>query len=216
MAAMVSEAAQTRLVVLADDPLVRGGLHALVVAVPAVNVLAQVGTDEAQAALEQHHPDLLVWDTGQDPLATLARLPPREAEPPPSVVLLPDERHAGAAAAAGAKGILSREIAAGRLASALSAVLQGFFVADDLFDPEGGAPLRVRTPSGDAPGELTARELEVLGLLAKGISNKQLAARLRISEHTAKFHVNSLLQKLHAQTRTEAVVKAARLGLLIL
>jgi DNA-binding NarL/FixJ family response regulator len=64
--------------------------------------------------------------------------------------------------------------------------------------------------------ELTPRELEVLQLLAEGLSNKAIAYRLDISEHTVKFHVNAILGKLSAQSRTEAVVQATRLGLIIL
>lgn len=63
---------------------------------------------------------------------------------------------------------------------------------------------------------LTPREAEVLGLLAEGLSNKLIADRLKVSDHTAKFHVNSILNKLGAETRTEAVVLAARRGLLML
>jgi DNA-binding CsgD family transcriptional regulator len=63
---------------------------------------------------------------------------------------------------------------------------------------------------------LTPREREVLALLAEGLSNKAIADRLAISEHTAKFHVNAVLAKLGVQRRTEAVVRAARLGLVTL
>jgi DNA-binding NarL/FixJ family response regulator len=65
-----------------------------------------------------------------------------------------------------------------------------------------------------APVELTPREHQVLELVAEGLSNKLIGLRLDISEHTAKFHVNSLLEKLEADTRTDAVVRAARRGLL--
>jgi len=63
---------------------------------------------------------------------------------------------------------------------------------------------------------LTARELEVLGLLSAGMTNKEIASRLGITEHTIKFHVNAILGKLGAETRTEAVVHAARLGIVTL
>ena len=66
----------------------------------------------------------------------------------------------------------------------------------------------------DATIELTARELEVLALLAEGASNKQIARRLGISAHTAKYHVASLLEKLDAVSRTDAVAHAARIGVL--
>jgi DNA-binding CsgD family transcriptional regulator len=68
----------------------------------------------------------------------------------------------------------------------------------------------------EAPGDvaLTARELEVLALLAEGASNKLIARRLGISAHTAKYHVASLLEKLDAVSRTDAVAQAARIGVL--
>ena len=71
-------------------------------------------------------------------------------------------------------------------------------------------------PAGDAETQiaLTARELEVLALLAEGASNKLIAQRLGISAHTAKFHVASLLDKLDAVSRTDAVAHAARIGVL--
>jgi len=64
--------------------------------------------------------------------------------------------------------------------------------------------------------DLTAREHQVLQLLAEGLSNKAIAQRLQISEHTAKFHVAAILAKLEAHSRTEAVIKAVRQGLIIL
>jgi two-component system nitrate/nitrite response regulator NarL len=63
---------------------------------------------------------------------------------------------------------------------------------------------------------LTARELQVAQLLAGGLTNKEIAQRLGVTEHTVKFHLNGILRKLGVSTRTEAVVQAARLGLLIL
>jgi two-component system, NarL family, nitrate/nitrite response regulator NarL len=79
--------------------------------------------------------------------------------------------------------------------------------------------LRALTAGRAAPGDallLTPRETEVLNLMAEGLSNKLIADRLKISDHTAKFHVNAVLGKLGAETRTEAVVLAARRGLLML
>ena len=72
---------------------------------------------------------------------------------------------------------------------------------------------------GDHPPEadrLTARENEVLQLLARGLTNRAIAQALGISQHTVKFHVNAIMSKLHAQSRTEAVVRASQLGLIVL
>jgi DNA-binding NarL/FixJ family response regulator len=99
-------------------------------------------------------------------------------------------------------------------------VARGLVVLDEgiaapLLRPQGGGAASPAEP--DAPVEpLTPREVEVLQLLAEGLSNKLLGSRLGISEHTAKFHVNAILGKLGAQGRTDAVVRAARMGLILL
>jgi DNA-binding CsgD family transcriptional regulator len=106
--------------------------------------------------------------------------------------------------AAGAEGVLSPAATAEQIAAALRAVAVGLHVTEQ---PEV-------SPIDTEP--LTHRELEVLHLLAEGVTNREIAQRLAISEHTVKFHVNAILTKLGAATRTEAVVHAARLGILTL
>jgi DNA-binding CsgD family transcriptional regulator len=71
-----------------------------------------------------------------------------------------------------------------------------------------------RAPNGKARGDLTEREKQVVQLMSEGLSNKLIADRLGISDHTAKFHVNGVMMKLGASTRTEAVVEAMRRGLI--
>jgi DNA-binding CsgD family transcriptional regulator len=71
-----------------------------------------------------------------------------------------------------------------------------------------------KAPVADAPSSLTARELDVLGLLVEGASNKEIARRLGISVHTAKFHVRSVAEKLDASGRTDAVANAVRRGVI--
>jgi DNA-binding NarL/FixJ family response regulator len=75
-------------------------------------------------------------------------------------------------------------------------------------------PGALATITKSANDVLTPRESEVMTLLAEGLSNKEIAVKLEISEHTAKFHVNSILQKMGAQKRVEAVVRAAKMGLI--
>src|SRR5713101_5592346 len=77
-------------------------------------------------------------------------------------------------------------------------------------------PDAATTENGEPDGPLTPREIEVLAVMADGASNKVIARRLGISFHTAKFHVASILAKLDADSRTEAVAQAARLGLVML
>ena len=138
-------------------------------------------------------------------------------------MLLPDALHATAAWQAGARALLLRDAGTPRLAAALVALAQGLTILDPTLDQ---ALLKVVTsPSSPlwhedtppAPAEdLTAREREVLRLLAEGLANKTIAHRLGISEHTVKFHVNAILGKLGVESRTEAVVRATRLGLILL
>lgn len=105
---------------------------------------------------------------------------------------------------------------ADRIASALREVS-----AFDLVGAEDAADIRIvpgreAAEPADSALALTARELEVLALLAEGASNKLIARRLGISAHTAKYHVASLLEKLDAVSRTDAVAHAARLGVITL
>jgi DNA-binding CsgD family transcriptional regulator len=118
-------------------------------------------------------------------------------------------------------GALQRDATGEEIVAAIAAVAGGLVTLDrrlagDLLTPPERTP--IPTPERLAVTEepLTARELEVLQLLAEGLPNKLIAAKLHISEHTAKFHVSAIMLKLGAASRTEAVTLAARRGLLIL
>jgi DNA-binding NarL/FixJ family response regulator len=128
--------------------------------------------------------------------------------------LLPDDRYAALVWASGVRGLLLRDVDATTLALALPAVARGLVVCDTTL-VAGLFPAR-QPPFMSSTEALTPREQEVLQLLAEGLPNKTIADRLRISEHTVKFHVNAILSKLGVQSRTEAVVRAMRLGLLLL
>ena len=198
--------------VVADDLLARAGLAALLAGQPGCSVIGQVPADsDLPAMLEVYHPDALVWDMGWDPSLAIDALSDLREGGPPVVALLPDESRVSDARAAGARGILPRDSEAPVLWAALVAVAQGLVVME-----QGLAA--VQPPYLDsAPSELmsnlTPREREVLALLAEGLPNKAISDRLDITEHTVKFHVNAILGKLDAQSRTEAVSRAIRLGL---
>jgi len=102
---------------------------------------------------------------------------------------------------------------ADRIASALADV-EGLELVGKDDEPDALVVAAGAAAQLDAGVALTARELEVLALLAEGASNKQIARRLGISTHTAKYHVASLLEKLDAVSRTDAVAHAARIGVL--
>jgi DNA-binding NarL/FixJ family response regulator len=118
-------------------------------------------------------------------------------------------------------GALQRDATGEEIVAAISAVAGGLITLDrrlasDLLAPPERAQPPMPERLADAEEPLTARELEVLQLLAEGLPNKLIAAQLHISEHTAKFHVSAIMLKLGAASRTEAVTLAARRGLLIL
>jgi DNA-binding NarL/FixJ family response regulator len=109
----------------------------------------------------------------------------------------------------GVRAILPRDAAPEQIVAALHAVHAGLIAV-----PAESTALVMHAAAFEAEVEaLTPREMEALEMLAEGLSNKQIAARLNISDHTAKFHVNSILSKLHAGTRTEAVMRGIRMGL---
>lgn len=188
-----------RVWVLAQDPLARGGVAALVASEPGFRVTA-LGLEAAP----DQPPHVVAWDVGPDlaPLSTW--------DGPPVVALVADEAAAGAALRAGASGLLRRDAEGYQLGAALRAAAAGLVSLDPSFARALARPAAIPTEA------LTPRELEVLQLLAEGLPNKLVADRLAISEHTAKFHVNAVIAKLGADSRTEAVVKGIRAGWVVL
>lgn len=136
-----------------------------------------------------------------------------------AVVLLDqsESRWIAAALRAGVRAVLPSEIPQEQLVAAVQAAAAGLVV---MHPEEVGALIPAAQPASRARGEvaeaLTPRESEVLQMLASGLGNKEIASRLAISEHTVKFHVASILGKLGAGTRTEAVSLGIRRGLVIL
>jgi DNA-binding NarL/FixJ family response regulator len=191
-------------VVVARDPLVRSGLAAVLNAYPGL-----VLKEALETAHEPVAADVVVWDAPEAwgrPSLT------------PTLALVSAPHEARQALRFGARGALSRSTAPHAIASAALAVAAGHWVLDESF---ARALLHLgetgdSQPTPSVPGLLSPRELQVLTLLSEGLSNRDIATQLGISRHTAKFHVNAILDKLGATTRTEAVVLAARSGLLTL
>jgi DNA-binding NarL/FixJ family response regulator len=202
-----------RVLIVADDPLARAGLAALLDGRPECAVAGQVAlAEDLVSNVAVYRPDVLLWDLGWEP--DLDLLPELDEIPSPVLFLLSDESYVPAAWSAGAQALLPRAIDAETLGAALRAVAQGLLVLEPRLAP---AVLPAGQESLEPLAEeLTPRELEVLQLLAEGLPNKTIAHRLGISDHTVKFHVNAILGKLGAQSRTDAVVRATRLGLILL
>ncbi|MCB0156183.1 MAG: response regulator transcription factor [Anaerolineae bacterium] len=206
---------ELRVLIIADDPLARAGLAMLLAGQLGCQVVGQIsGEAEALDALEVYRPDVILWDlgwNGEDSLEKLADLPEVGI---PLVALLPDESLAGEARRLGLRSLLLRSVTAEKLTAALQATAHHL----EVLEPSLSEALLPDSYAETAPlvEALTPREVEVLHLLAEGLANKAIARRLEISDHTVKFHVNAILSKLGAQSRTEAVVRATRLGLIML
>ena len=214
---------ELRVLIIADDPLARAGLAAVLADQPGLVICGRASSlDDLRAAVDLYRPDVLLWDAGWHPTPSLARLADLEARVPVAI-LLPDEADAHQAWTAGARGLLRRDAEPSRIAAALAAAVHGFAVIEPDFAEALRSSLPDRATSrSEGAGRaalvepLTPRELDVLRLMAEGLPNKTIAARLKISEHTVKFHVNTILGKLGVASRTEAVVRATRLGLILL
>jgi DNA-binding NarL/FixJ family response regulator len=209
-----------RLVVVDDDPLVRTGLRMILSAEPDLAVVAEAG-DGAQAvhAVLDHAPDVVLMDIrmpGVDGIEATRRLTARG--PLPRVLVLTTfehDDHVVAALAAGASGLVLKRLPPEGLVRAVRTVAGG----DALVVPDGVRRLLAASQAraGD-PGlrslvrRLTEREREVLRLLAAGMSNTEISARLTVSPETTKTHVGNVLTKLGARDRTQAVVLAYRSG----
>jgi NarL family two-component system response regulator YdfI len=185
---------------------------------PAITLVGIADSPAALLALAEKH-DLDVVLSGEVPAAELLADWQARHRRPAWIVFLAkaDEQKSLEALGAGASAVLSRSADLTEIVAVLRALASGFIV---LQRPLLVALLdQAAEPSNrDADGtpRLTAREIEVLAALADGASNKEIARRLDISFHTVKFHVAAILDKLEAESRTEAVVKASQLGIVML
>jgi two-component system nitrate/nitrite response regulator NarL len=194
--------------IVSDDPLVVAALRARL-----------SGAAELWLVPEPSRAAVIVWDPPTLPRGEFPLLPlePRsDTEPAAVVALVGETTDPMPLLAAGVRGLVSREIDADRLRATILAAQLGLSVLDE--DPADAivaawSPPRDE-PTPREPDRLTPREREVLELLADGLSNRAIAVRLGISAHTVKFHVDALLDKLAARSRTQVVVKAVREGLL--
>lgn len=200
-----------RILIAAPDPLARSGLALMLADSELVDVAVQMDTalswaDEAAI----YAVDVVLLDVGRQMDTDLADLDTLI----PVVAIVPDEAAALVAWGKGVRSVVGRSVSADSLTAALLAAAHEFAV----IDPEFVAALVPDSAESDElPLEpLTPREVEVLVKLAEGMTNKAIAQALHISDHTVKFHVNAVLTKLAAQSRTEAVVNALRAGLLSL
>ena len=205
-----------QIVVVDDHPVLRDGLTAVLSTQPDFRVIgeAESGAEAVEIVVELR-PDIVMLDLEMpemDGVETLKRF--REHDPDIRVIVFTafdtDERIL-AAVQAGAQGYLLKGAPRDQIFQAVRVVHSG----DSLLQPVIASKLlRQVSQTAEVLGSLTPRESEVLNLLAQGLQNKEIAGELGISERTVKFHVGSILSKLNAGNRTEAVTIALQRGLI--
>jgi NarL family two-component system response regulator YdfI len=199
----------TRVLVVAPSPVARAGFESLLRNTDAVDVIGSVANWSEYSG---EAPDVILadWESGDELSREVSDGPPEAVW----VVMADDPGLAGVAEAlrSGVRAVLPRHASASQILAAIEAAAEGFV----LLQPGDLDGLLVNPQPASLAEPLTPREVEVLGMLAEGQSNKSIAHRLGISEHTVKFHVTSIMGKLHAGSRTEAVTQGIRQGLVML
>ena len=204
-----------RIVVVDDHPVVREGLVASLEDDPEFRVVGSAGSaDDALPLVTTQHPDVILLDLELPGVNGLEAIPALAAAHPASRILIltaydTDERVLGAIRA-GAKGYLLKGASLEEIARAIRSVHAG----ESYLEPRIATKVLAELGPRRRPAALSHREREVLRLVAGGRSNKQIARELGITERTVKFHVTSILNKLGAENRAQAVAVAARRGLL--
>jgi DNA-binding NarL/FixJ family response regulator len=204
-----------RIVIADDQTVVRDGLQMLLGVMPDLEVVAAVADGEqALAAVAEHHPDAVLLDLHMpvlDGVGTTERL--TREHPDVAIVVLTtyaDDETIIAALKAGARGYLTKNADRREISQALHGAATG----NTTLPPEvaamlltGAASARPARPSVpvELPDDLTAREAEVLKLLAAGLSNGEIARELFISEHTVKSHINHVFTKTRSRDRAQAI-----------
>jgi DNA-binding NarL/FixJ family response regulator len=203
-------------ILLADDhPVVRDGLAAMLATQPDFEVVGEAGTGaEAVTEAARLRPDVVLMDLEMpelDGIEAIRRL--RAADPSVQVVVLTafdtDERIVGSLQA-GAQGYLLKGVPRAEIFAAIRTVSAG----GALIPPVVASKLLRQVRAAESPDALTAREIEVLALVAAGLANKEIAERLSITERTVKFHVSAVLSKLGVKNRTQAARMAREQGLI--
>lgn len=211
--------APIRVMLVDDHELFRRGLDLVLRDESDIEIVGEAG--DGLAAIERAadlQPDVVLMDVrmpGVGGIEATRRI--RNAQPSTKVVMLTvsdDEEDLFGAIRAGASGYLLKEVSIDEVASAIRAVVRGQALvtpsmASKLFSEFNVLSRRVDAQHGNAP-RLTDREVEVLRLVAKGMSNKEIATELVIAENTVKNHVRNILEKLQMRSRMEAAMYAVR------
>ena len=205
-----------KVVVVDDQTAVREGLVTILELLPGIDVVG-AGADGAEAIelAEQHQPDVVLMDLRMPRVDGVeATKQVRARSPATQVVVLTtyaDDESVLAALAAGAIGFLTKDASREQIRLALEAAAAGHAHLDPVAHAAlVGAASTPASPAAPPPDGLTRRELEVLALIAEGLSNREIAAQLYLSEATVKTHVNRIFAKTGSRDRAQAVAYAHR------
>ena len=213
---------ELRVIVADDQALVREGLMTLLAAAPGIEpVAAATDGEEAVELCERHRPDVVLMDLRMptvDGVEATRRI--RAANPAIEVVVLTthaDEASILDALRAGARGYLTKDAGIAEISRAIQAAAAHQAVLDPVVQSQLVAAASSPTPAPAVdrtlPDELTPREAEVLSLIARGLSNREIADTLVVSEATVKTHINHVFSKIGARDRAQAVHYAYTHGL---
>jgi NarL family two-component system response regulator YdfI len=212
----------SRVLIVASSSISQSGLENLLRASSSLQVVRVLsGFGQLSESVAELQPDVVVAEVvGQDRTLPEEILKLSE-EAPVAIVLLVDDANTERDADAlrnGVRAVLPRNVSPGGIIAAVEAVGAGLAVLapeglDNLLRESTASHRAVSPPLVEA---LTPREIEVLGMMVEGWGNKEISIRLGISEHTVKFHVASIMGKLNASSRTEAVTSGIRHGLIML
>ena len=211
----------TRVLIVAASPLIRAGLQSMLADSRVDIVGSAADLESISGQLVDAEPDVVLVATALDGHEELlGTLEDTEIAREYPVIVLSEQIRAAwfsDALRAGVRAVLPREVTPEQLRAALEAAAAGLLIVHPSeLDTVLPATVGSSAPVDELLEPLTKREREVLQMLAGGLANKEIAARLAISDHTVKFHVASILGKLGASTRTEAVSVGIRRGLVLL
>jgi DNA-binding NarL/FixJ family response regulator len=210
-----------RVFIVAASPLIRAGFQSML-AESHIDVAGSAADFETVSSqLADAEPDVVLIEVASDAHEDLLNaLEDAEVAHEYPVVVLSEQPQAAwlsKALRAGVRAVLPREVSPEQLHAALEAAVAGLVVVHPSeVNAVLPAPAALASPVRELPEPLTPREREVLQMISAGLGNKEIAGRMSISEHTVKFHVASILGKLGASTRTEAVSIGIRHGLVLL
>jgi two-component system, NarL family, nitrate/nitrite response regulator NarL len=210
---------QLQLMIVADNLLTRMGLASLLGDRGCV-IAGQSDGTTLNNDIEIFRPDMLLMDMGWHSEPMRLRLAKMDSDLPILALVTSDDSDDSllplvqSLAAFSNYGLLLRDSDPDTILVALNALDGGLLVIDPALSSLINMPINRDIAPIATP--LTPREDEVLQLLAQGMTNKAIALQLGITQHTVKFHVNAIMSKLDAQSRTEAVVRATQLGMIVL